>query len=122
MATIRELLNDLKELRTKPESIGYELRHDLARIILEKLDGKKRTQANLADACRMKPSFLRRVIHFSQNCTFEVAGRIHFALGDRGRLLPSDDPALAMATGEVHYGASQIISADSGEFRPVETR
>jgi hypothetical protein len=34
----------------------------------------------------MKASFINRVVHSSSNCTFDVAGRILFALGIRGKL------------------------------------
>lgn len=81
------ILDDLREFEASPESRGFDLRLDLADIILRHLDGKRWTQKRLAEAAGMKPSFLTRVIHASNNCTFDVAGRILFALGVQAKLI-----------------------------------
>jgi plasmid maintenance system antidote protein VapI len=87
MSTIRDLLNDLAEFEESPDSAGYDLRLDLADIILRHLDGKDWTQRRLAEAAGMKPPFITRVTHAAQNCTFDVAGRLLFALGVKARLI-----------------------------------
>lgn len=87
MSTIQDILNDLKEFENSPENAGYDLRLDLADIIVRHLDGQKWTQARLAKAAGMKDAYLTRVIHSAQNCTFDVAGRILHALGVQVRLM-----------------------------------
>jgi len=44
------------------------------------------SQKKLAEAAQMKPSFLSRIIHSDQNCTFDVAGRLLYALSVRARI------------------------------------
>ena len=87
MSGIQDLLNDLAEFESTPESAGYELRHDLAGIIARHLAEKNWTQAQLADAMGAKAPFITRLIHSSSNCTFEVAGRVFFALGLKVKLV-----------------------------------
>jgi hypothetical protein len=86
MTTTQNILGDLEKFENSPENEGYDLRLDLADIILQHLDGNKWTQARLAEAAGMKDSYLTRVIHSSQNCTFDGAGRILHALGVKAKL------------------------------------
>lgn len=94
----RKLRNDLKKFDATAAGLSYDLRADLAGIILRHLDGKKWTQKKLADAAGMKPSFLTRIIHHEQNCTFDVTARILHALGVRASL--AEMPAAAQETGK----------------------
>jgi AraC-like DNA-binding protein len=83
-----ETLNDADN---SPEGRGYELRLDLADIVLRHLDDKRWTQNRLANAAGIKPSYLTRVIHSNTNCTFDTAGRILHALDVRAKLVEVDE-------------------------------
>src|SRR5579862_5872761 len=87
MAKNNDALSVLREFDSEPESVGYDLRLDLSTIVSQHLAEKGWTQTRLAKAAGMKPSFLTRIIHGTNNCTFEVAGRIIFALGIRAKLV-----------------------------------
>ena len=82
----REIHEDIKAFERLPESIGRELRDDLAAIISQHLNGKNWTQSKLAAAAGMKPAYLSRLMHSDQNWTVDVAGRLLFALGIRANL------------------------------------
>ena len=99
-AAIRDLLRDLEDFDRDPASAGYDLRLDLADIVLRHLDGKRWTQKKLADAAGMKSPFITRITHAAQNCTFDVAGRLLFALGVKARLeeAPPDFTRVRSAT------------------------
>src|SRR5215213_8417542 len=86
MATSADLMNALAEFESTPQSRGYDLRLSLSALVLKHLKAKGWTQKQLADAARMKESFVTRVIHADSNCTFDVAGRLLFALGVRAHL------------------------------------
>ena len=90
MTTTQSLLKDLEDFDKSPESRGYDLRLDLADIILRHLDHNGWTQKKLAEAAGMKPPLLTRVIHGASNCTLDTAGRILFALGIQGKLIEAD--------------------------------
>lgn len=95
MSVIRELLDELRAFNETPESVGYDLRLDLAELILEELRAKQWTQKQLADATGMKPSFITRLVNSANNCTFEVAGRVCHALGLRPKLVRATEDASA---------------------------
>jgi transcriptional regulator with XRE-family HTH domain len=75
------LLKALDEFEATPESRGYDLRLSLSTLVAKRLKAKGWTQKQLADATGMKESFITRIVHADSNCTFDVAGRILFALG-----------------------------------------
>jgi hypothetical protein len=121
MTTTKDLLKILEEYEKTPDSRGYDLRLDLADIVLRHLRDKGWTQKALADAAGMKAPFLTRIIHAAQNCTFDVAGRLLFALGVRAKLMelaPSAEPtegveAAVVAgalgiTGETYHGQPSV--------------
>lgn len=81
----------LQEFKGSPESVGIDLRMDLASIILRKLREMKWTQKQLASESGLKASYISRLIHAEANCTFESAGRILHALGLRAQLAPVID-------------------------------
>ena len=117
MASTQDLLRILDDFRSKPESRGYDLRLSLAEIVLRQLRTKGWTQKQLADAAGMKPSFLTRIIHGSSNCTFDVAGRILFALGVHAELVdetPSTIQTLVNSNrfviAETKYGQDEAAS------------
>lgn len=87
MSGIRELLDDLSQFESTPEAVGYELRLDLADIVLRRLRELGWTQAQLADAAHMQSPFVTRIVHSAQNCTFDVAGRLLHALGAKAKLV-----------------------------------
>ncbi len=75
--TLEQLLSKYNET---PDSVGYLLRLNLAEMVMTGLWRKHWTQKQLADAAGMKESFIARIIHADSNCTFDVAGRLLFAL------------------------------------------
>ncbi len=81
MAKTHDLLVILESYENKAESRGYELRLSLADVMLRGLRARGWSQKQLADAAQMKASFINRIIHGDSNCTFDVAGRLLFALG-----------------------------------------
>ncbi|MBY0261203.1 MAG: helix-turn-helix domain-containing protein [Phycisphaerales bacterium] len=81
MSKRRDLLGLLAEAEAKPESVGFDLRLDLASIVLRALRQRGWSQSDLARAAGMKASFISRVVHSDANCEFETAGRILHALG-----------------------------------------
>jgi transcriptional regulator with XRE-family HTH domain len=81
----------MEEFENSPEGYGFDLRLDLADIILDQLAKKKMTQKSLAEKAGMKPSYLARILHGSQNFTSDVAGRIFYALGIKGKLVEAKD-------------------------------
>src|SRR5438067_799702 len=86
MAETPDLLKILDDFNRHPESRGYDLRLSLAAIIMRRMKTKNWTQKQLAEAAGMKPSFITRILHADSNCTFDVAGRLLFALGIRAEL------------------------------------
>jgi plasmid maintenance system antidote protein VapI len=93
-----EFLDDLEAFENSPEGYANSLRMDLADILLRHLDGKSWTQNKLAQAAGVKPPFLTRVIHSAQNCTFETAATLAYALGVKLQLVE----VAAEATHEVN--------------------
>jgi hypothetical protein len=81
VGAIQDLHKRLAEFEASPDSRGLDLRLSLADLIIRKLRAKRWTQKRLADEVGMLEPFITRVIHARQNCTFDVAGRILFALG-----------------------------------------
>ncbi len=80
-------LQEIAQVRSRdPARIGMQLRLNLAEIVLEEMDRRGWNQKQLAEACGMKPAFIHRIIHSNSNCTFDVAGRIFFALGIKPQL------------------------------------
>jgi len=86
MTKAKDLLRILDEFEATPESVGIDLRLDLADLIIAQLDRKRWTQKRLAQRCGMKESFVSRIIHAESNCTFDVAGRLLHALGVKPKL------------------------------------
>ncbi len=73
----------LEDFRESPQSIGYLWRLDLSRILIERMEEKRWTQKQLADETEMQQPFVSRIMNADSNCTFDVAGRLLFALGFR---------------------------------------
>jgi transcriptional regulator with XRE-family HTH domain len=91
MTTVRDLQKLLEDYEKTAESAGYDLRLDLAEIVLKALKRKGWTQKQLAAAAGKRESFITRIIHSANNCTFEVAGQVLFALGIKARLAEAYD-------------------------------
>ncbi len=83
--TIDQLQTLLAEYDATADAVGMELRLSFAQIILRRLWQKGWTQKQLAESTGLKESFLSRVLHSDQNCTFETAGKILHALGVRAK-------------------------------------
>ena len=115
MANTRDLLTILEEFEKSPESFGYDLRLDLADLVIRLLRQKGWTQKQLAKAARMKESFITRIIHSASNCTFDVAGRLMFALGVRAKLAEAPVESLPAFTGQA------ITFSESMEFNVAGT-
>jgi plasmid maintenance system antidote protein VapI len=82
-----DLMTDLESFDQSPDGRGFDLRLDLADIILRHLNKNGITQKKLAELAGMKEPMITRLIHAATNCTFDSAGRILFALGIKGRLV-----------------------------------
>jgi plasmid maintenance system antidote protein VapI len=87
MSSIPDLLKDLNDLEKSAGGVEYDLRLDLSEIILRHLSEKGWTQRRLAAATGMKPSFVTRLIHSSNNWNCRTAARICHALGVRPKLM-----------------------------------
>ncbi len=116
MPNTQDLLKLLDDFQDSPEALGHELRLDLAELILKTLRQKRWTQKQLAQAARMKPSFINRIVHGASNCTFDVAGRLLFALGLKARLAEApltsaDQPAIRSAMTNASFAyKSQLVT------------
>lgn len=71
------------EFSSSPDGVGFDLRLQLADLILEELRRKGWTQADLAEASGMKEAYISRVINADANCTFASVGKLVCALGCR---------------------------------------
>ena len=101
MASIQGLLEALSELENSPANQGIEIRLSLADIVLRRLRELGMTQAELARKAGMKESFVNRIVHANSNCTFEVAGRLLFAVGVKAELVPESAKGQASANQNV---------------------
>lgn len=104
MNNTKALRKTLADFERTPESRGYELRLDLADLVISHLRRKGWTQKKLAEKANMKESFITRIVHAEQNCTLDVIGRLLFALDIRANLV------------EVHPKAAST-SASKRSFR-----
>ncbi len=83
-ASLRDrVVRALDGFNDNPQSVGMRFRLDLSKLICDALDAKGWTQRDLAREAGMKESFVSRVVNADSNCTFDVAGRLLFALGAR---------------------------------------
>lgn len=106
MSIVDSLLSDLAEFEASPESVGYDLRLDLAEIIVRELRSRGWTQTQLGARAGMRPAFINRVVHSNQNCTFEVAGRILHAFGLKGKILAAE---CGVDHGAKYNGEAEIL-------------
>jgi len=89
MKVIQDLRNTIKDFESTPESRGLALRTSLAVLVLHRLKEKGWSQKQLAESAGMKESFISRIIYANSNCTFDVAGRILFALDVTAEIVPA---------------------------------
>lgn len=87
MVTIRELNRILNRFTDSPEGVEYELRMNLAEIIIQNLKRHGWTQRKLADEAGKAESVITRIVHGQQNCSFHTVGEILYALGARASLI-----------------------------------
>lgn len=115
MATTRALLKILDDFSESAEGTGHTLRLDFADLILLQLRKKGWTQKKLAEAAQMKESFISRIIHGNSNCTFDMAGRILFAMNVKARLVEET------RNSGTRWSARPVVTGSSILFRINET-
>ena len=120
----KDLLRILAQYEETPQSMGIELRLDLADLVIRHLDQKGWTQKMLAEQTGVKASFISRIIHADSNCTFEVAGKIMHALGVRIQLQEESSSALfqnpVSTTGSTHIWLKSQETTHGQESRRAE--
>lgn len=97
----------LGEFKENPQSVGYLWRLNLSDILLDRINDQGCTQKQLADKAGMKQPFVSRIINSDSNCTFDVAGRLLFALGIReGEVILAKAPSMDATTKDSDATAS----------------
>ena len=89
MAHIDDLRQLFSELERQPQSRGYDLRLSFADLVIDALRERHWTQKELADQAGLRESQISSIVHAESNCTFDLAGRILFALGIKAEFGPS---------------------------------
>jgi len=112
--TLRERVEArLQKFKETPESVGHELRLHLSSLLCRHLSIKGWTQKRLADEAGMQESFVSRVMNADSNCTFDVAGRLLFALGLRADDVAIQETIVASASTQVPYSILMTIDSES---------
>ena len=112
MATGKKSLRErvgrlLGEFKENPQSVGFLWRLNLSDILLDRMSDQACTQKQLADKAGMKQPFVSRIINSDSNCTFDVAGRLLFALGIReGEVVLAKVPSMDATTKDADATAS----------------
>ena len=109
MTKARDLLRILAQFEESTQSVGIDLRLDLADLVMKHLDLKGWTQKMLAEKTGMHESFISRIIHADSNCQFEVAGRIMHALGVRIKLQQAASDRLPFARPGSTAGSTPFV-------------
>ena len=91
MASTQDILRVLDEYKRKPESYGMKLRLNLAELVIQQLKSNGWSQRDLAQETGLKEAYISRILHSDANCTFELAGKILFALEVKVALLPEPE-------------------------------
>lgn len=76
-----------RSFEDNPSSVGIQLSMNLSEIVVRALDERGWSQKQLAEVAGTRPAVVNRVVHAENNCTFELAGRLLFALGLTGKLV-----------------------------------
>lgn len=79
----------LSDFEARPESVGYELQGQFARIINVALRSKGWTQKKLAERAVKHESEISELVHGDANCRLDTMGRIMFALDLKLFLVPA---------------------------------
>ncbi len=64
------------------------LREDLSGILCRELNRRNWTQQFLADKAGFSRQYISKVLHCRANCSVDTIGRLLFAVGGRGVLVP----------------------------------
>ena len=88
---IKNILQAIEDLEDSPLGRSYDLRVDLAGILLRNLKEKGWTQRDLARAAKMKEPQVSRILHSNVNWTVDTIARLLFALKIRARLEQVDN-------------------------------
>ena len=115
--TAKDLLRVLREFEKTPESVGVDLRLDLADLVMKHLDRLGWTQKRLAKQADMQESFISRIINAESNCTFEVAGRIVHALGVQIGIQELPPARAGVIPAQASTAAPIVMSAKQTELR-----
>jgi len=83
----KDILKAIEDFDSTPQGRGFDLRLDLADIILRRLKAKGWTQNQLAAKAKMKAPQITGLIHSATNWTTETAGRILHALDVKVKLV-----------------------------------
>ncbi|MCW5775814.1 MAG: helix-turn-helix transcriptional regulator [Phycisphaeraceae bacterium] len=113
----------LAEYQATPEGFGNSLRHDVAMLIVDRLEELGWHQRDLARVLGKPDSFISRLIHSDSNCTVETIGEVCHALGIKPLITARESrPTTALhaetrvpvieATGDSH-GEEEIVESES---------
>ena len=126
MTSVKDLRKVLADFERTPESRGFDLRLALADLVIRHLRRKGWTQKKLAEEAGMKESFVTRIIHAEQNCTFDVAGRLLFGLDVRANLIEehpeATSPSLKFVSHETRVSAAPFHYASTADQADIDTR
>ena len=78
--TVKDILSAIREVEQTPAGRGVELRMSFSQLVIERLRELGWTQKRLGDEARKKESYISRVVNGDQNCSFDRAAEILFAL------------------------------------------
>ena len=122
LQSIRKRLSDYQ---SSPKGYGTGLRHDVAAIIVQRLEELNWTQRDLAKAMGKPESFVSRLIHRNANCELETVGEVLHALGVKPSIvarevlasscLPSPTEA-AGSTDEESHGNAEVFASTQTQF------
>lgn len=101
MSVFDDLGADVQAFRETPDSVGLDLRMDLAELVARHLHGTGLTQAQFGAQFGKKAPYINRIISGTQNCTLDLVGQIIFAMGLRAKL--SAGPADALPHVNIYF-------------------
>jgi len=87
MNKLDQLIADSEKFDDSGEGFGFDLRLDLASLIVDALK-RGVSQREIARRAGMKPAVVNRIVHSEANCTFDSAGRILHAIGVKAAIVP----------------------------------
>lgn len=127
---ITSIRQRLAEFQASPLGFGVSLRHDVARLIVDRLETLQWQQKDLAQALNKPESFVSRLIHRNANCTLETVGEVFHALGIKPHFVARE---VAMQTEPLvkyvhtfyahrgNHGQEEVIQAATVDLGSEET-